>query len=265
MSVFSRRILCFLVAALLISPLPARAADKWLSIRSKNFLLVGNASESAIRRVGRDLEEFRSALGNVFPAVREQASIGTTVLVFKDDVSFRPYKPLYQGKAGNVAGYFQPGEDVNFIALAADTESPRVLYHEFVHSLTRDSALPLPLWASEGLAELYSMFEVSGREIILGRAIGEHLTTLNQAMMPLDTLFSVGQGSPYYSETNKQTMFYAESWATVHYLMFGNNGQRRGQACGPMKPEVPVAVVYRSSADQRFPGEPLRVEFVKPK
>src|SRR5262245_25511956 len=40
------------------------AADKWLSVRSKNFLLVGNASEATIKRVGRELEEFRTALGN---------------------------------------------------------------------------------------------------------------------------------------------------------------------------------------------------------
>jgi hypothetical protein len=35
-------------------------------------------------------------------------------------------------------------------------------------------------------------------------------------------------------------------------------------ACGPIKPEVPVAVVYRRNTDRRFLGEPLRVDFVKP-
>src|SRR5258705_2990963 len=94
----------------LSSALPGQAADKWLAIRSKNFLLVGNASESSIRRVGRDLEEFRSALGRIFPGVNKESSIGTTVIVFKDDAAFRLYKPLYEGKAGNVAGYFQGGE-----------------------------------------------------------------------------------------------------------------------------------------------------------
>src|SRR5258708_3408795 len=121
---FWSRCLCLVFIALLSGTRPSYAADKWLSIRSKNFFLAGNASESAIRRVGRELEEFRTALGNIFPGVNSQSSIGTTVIVFKDDVSFRPYKPLYEGKAGNVAGYFQAGEDVNFIALAADTPSP---------------------------------------------------------------------------------------------------------------------------------------------
>ena len=55
------------LAALLLLTRPSLAADKWLSIRSKNFLLVGNASESDIRRVGRTLEDFRTALAMMFP------------------------------------------------------------------------------------------------------------------------------------------------------------------------------------------------------
>src|SRR5689334_22404322 len=138
----------------------AQAADKWLTIRSKNFFLVGNASESAMRRVDRNLEEFRAAFTTLFPGVSQESSMETTVVVFKDDASFRPFKPLYQGKPANVAGYFQPGQDADFIALTADTETPRVIYHEFVHALTKDTATPLPPWASEGIAEVYSTFEI---------------------------------------------------------------------------------------------------------
>jgi hypothetical protein len=224
------RICCLVFIAYLFKTLPAQAADNWLSIRSKNFLLVGNASESSIRRIGRELEEFRAALALIFPGVKQPSSIGTTVIVFKDDRAFRPYKPLYEGKVANIAGYFQAGEDVNFIALAADTQSPHVVYHEFVHFLTKDTALPLPPWASEGLAEVYGMFEISGKDIMLGRAIGEHIGLLNQQpLMPLNLLLSVQQGSPYYNEKTKQGMFYAESWAAVHFLLFGNNAQRRAQ------------------------------------
>src|SRR5262245_24721676 len=226
----SSRLINFVVLGSLIYTCPSYSADKWLSIHSTNFLLVGHASESSIRRVGRELEEFRTALAMIFPRVNQPSSVGTTVIVFKDDASFKPYKPLYQGKAGNVAGYFQAGEDANFIALAADTPSPHVVYHEFVHSLTRDSALPLPLWASEGLAEVYGMFQITGREVILGRAIGEHIQTLRQQpLMPLSLLLSVEHSSPNYNENTRQGMFYAESWALVHFLMFENNAQRRPQ------------------------------------
>src|SRR5262245_5260630 len=91
------------------------AADKWLSVESKNFLLVGNASEAQIRRVGRTLEQFREGFATIFPAVKNQSPIGTTIVVFKDDTSFKPFKPLYEGKPANLSGYFQSARDVNFI------------------------------------------------------------------------------------------------------------------------------------------------------
>jgi tetratricopeptide (TPR) repeat protein len=219
-----------IITALVLSASVAHAADKWISIRSRNFVLVGNASESSIKRVARELEEFRAGLGTLFPSVNKPSPVGTTVLVFKDDASFRPYKPLYEGKAGNVAGYFQAGEDMNFIALAADRRSPHVVYHEFVHSLTKDTSLPLPPWASEGFAEVYSMFELSGKDMTVGRAVAEHVLTLNrERMLPLDVLLSVGRGSPYYNEKTKQGLFYAQSWASVHYMLFGANGKWREQ------------------------------------
>ncbi len=204
------------------------AADKWISLRSKNFFFAGNASESQMKRVARDLEEFREGFAMMFPGVGGRSSVGTTVVVFKDDASFKPYKPLYEGKPANISGYFQPGSDANYISLTADTETSQVIYHEFIHSLTRDSTSKLPPWASEGLAEFYSMFEVSGngRDLILGRAIGRHVQTLkDHQLMPFPALLAVTHDSSEYNERTKQGIFYAESWALVHYLLTSADGQ----------------------------------------
>lgn len=226
-----RLFLCSLIVAALASTTNSEAADKWLRIRSKNFLLVGNASESSIRRVGRTLEEFRAGVALIFPAIAQQSFPPVTALVFKDDASFRPFQPLYQGKPANVAGYFQSGQDVDFIALTADTETPRVIYHEFVHSLTKDTTTALPLWANEGIAEVYSTFEIgsNGKEMLLGRAIAEHLQTLETRSLPLNSLFAMDHRSPNYNEQTKQGIFYAESWALMHYLMLANDRQRHPQ------------------------------------
>src|SRR4029453_10500728 len=123
----------------------AAAADKWLSIQTKNFLLVGNASESDIRRAGRTLEEFRSAVAMVFPKMEQTSSVPTTILVFKNDESFNPYKPLYKGQPSNGWAFFQPGEEVNYIAVVATLTSPNVILHEYVHFLLRENVGALPL------------------------------------------------------------------------------------------------------------------------
>ncbi|HYR85982.1 MAG TPA: hypothetical protein VE422_17980 [Terriglobia bacterium] len=219
------------VALLCLLIQPAYAADKWLSVRSKNFVVIGDASEADIRRVGRYVEEFRSAFAMMFPKVDQTSSVPTTIIVFKNDESFKPYKPVYQGKPANAVAFFQPGEDMNYIAVSAALNSPSVIFHEFVHFLTREGSGGLPVWAREGLAECYSTFEMTkGNEFTMGRAPEAHIATLTEkAFLPLKTLFGVDYASPYYNEESKQGIFYAESWALTHYLILGADGKRRSQ------------------------------------
>src|SRR3989442_11421776 len=136
---FPAAFLCvFVTLCLCVFTIPASAADKWLSIHTKNFLLVGNANESDIRRVGRTLEEFRSAVATIFPKMGQTSSVPTTILVFKNDESFKPYKPLYKGQPSSLLAFFQAGEDINYIAVTAGLTSPNVVLHEYVHLLLRE-------------------------------------------------------------------------------------------------------------------------------
>ncbi|MBV9960246.1 MAG: tetratricopeptide repeat protein, partial [Acidobacteria bacterium] len=50
-----------------------------------------------------------------------------------------------------------------------------------------------------------------------------------RGLLPLKTLLAVDHKSPHYNERNKVGIFYAESWAFVHYLMLENNMARRPQ------------------------------------
>lgn len=221
------------IAVLLLLAQPSLAADKWLSIRSKNFMLVGTASESEIRRVGRTLEDFRTALAMMFPKMDQSSTVPVTVLVFKNDESLKPYKPLYQGQPSNALAFFQPGEDINYIAVTPVIGSPNIVLHEYVHFLLRENVGGLPLWITEGFAECYSTFEMGNRanEFSIGRAPEQHVAMLNQTpqFIPLKRLLSIQQNSPEYNEASKQGMFYAESWAFVHYLILGAEGKRRTQ------------------------------------
>jgi tetratricopeptide (TPR) repeat protein len=240
-----RFIAVFALALSLASP--SLAADKWTKVQTRNFTLVGSASENQIRQVAENLEVFRTAYGKFFK-LREGATVATTVVVFKSDQAFKPFKPLYQGKPVNISGFFQSGQDMNYIALAADEETPRVIYHEYVHRLMSDNMGSLPPWFQEGFAECFSSMEVVGRDkkVRMGRALGEHVVLLNQRrFMPLEKLFAVEQGSPEYNEEEKQGVFYAESWAFVHYMMF-DSAERRTQffafleAIRTGKPAVPA-------------------------
>lgn len=209
--------------------------SSWSGVRSKNFYLVGEAGESELRRVALSLEQFRAVFTALFPKARMSSTVPTRVIVFRNSRDFKPFMPLYEGKTTEVGGYFQPGEDVNYIALTTEMRKKypyATVFHEYVHSLTSENSRALPTWFNEGLAEYYSTFDVTdgGKKFWLGKALENHVLLLRlRQFLPLDRLFQVDRRSSIYNESGKRGVFYAQSWALVHYLMLGDKGRRRPQ------------------------------------
>jgi len=216
--------LCLLLAVSQYATVAAK--DTWVSVRTKNFLLLGNAGEKDIRKVGLKLEQFREVFTRLFPKMRFNTPVPTTVVVFKSDSSYAPFKP-----GPNIAGYFQPGPDVNYITLTTEVRGQQdpfsVIFHEYTHLLVENTFKEIPLWFNEGLAEYYSTFSITDdQKITLGAPIGNHVFLLRESkMLPLRTLLEVDHKSPYYNEKNKQGIFYAQSWALMHYLIIGKEGK----------------------------------------
>jgi tetratricopeptide (TPR) repeat protein len=209
--------------------------EAWTRAQSQNFLIVGNASEREIREVAVRLEQFREAFAQLFTAARFASPVPTTVIVFRNDSSYEPFKPLYQGRPAEVAGYFQPSRDVNYITLNAERLGPSSyspIFHEYVHLMIDSNLRGVPTWFNEGVAEYYGAFAVTdgGRKATLGRTIDHHAELLrSRPLLPLRTLLAVDHSSPHYNERDQKSMFYAESWAFFHYLIHARNGERLPQ------------------------------------
>lgn len=232
------------------------AKDTWVSVRTKNFLMVGNASEKDIRRVALKLEQFREAFTNLFPNIRFNTPVPTTVIVFKSDSSFAPFKP-----GPNVAGYFQSGQDVNYITLTTEVRGQQdpfsVIFHEYTHLLINNTFPRAPVWFNEGLAEYYSTFSITDdQKVVIGAPIVNHVWRLRESqMLPLKTLFEVDQSSPHYNERNKQTIFYAQSWVLMHYLLIGKKvGQveQLGKFLMLMDAKTPMDQAFRQAFGAPF-------------
>lgn len=228
------------LAALASLPVSSAARGEtfgWVSVRSQNFTVVGEAREKDLRRVAVRLEEFRAALARLLPEGPKDASAPTTVIVFRDDAAYQPFKPVMGGQtASYVAGYFQPGSEVNYITLALDSDWSRgpasTLLHEYTHLLVNNYFRAAPLWLKEGLAEFYSTARLSKdrRRVWTGAQLPTRVRQLRGAqLIPLRTLFEVDQQSPYYFESGKRGLFYAQSWALAHFILNGDGGARRAK------------------------------------
>lgn len=224
-----------LLLVLLISvPVPAttQTRDSWRSVRTNNLFVIGNADADKLRQVAVWLEFFHSAFGRLVSRNVIDASVPTTVIVFRDEAAFMPFKPLYQGRPANLAGFFQPGEDVNYIAMSLDPgerDPFSIAFHEYVHLHLKDNIPNVPLWLNEGLAEFYGSLEFSGGEAILGAPLGYIRLLRSVELLPLKTLLSIDTRSPHYNEQDKTGIFYGQSWALVHYLMLSGGPTRQNQ------------------------------------
>ena len=224
------------LSLLLVTPPGFGAArDTWIRVCSPNFLVIGNASEPDVRRVATGLEQFRQIFSRLLSEDHFDSTTPTVVIVFRDQLSYAPFKPLYREQPlRDVAGHFQPGTEVNYITFAVDQGKGRgtlsVAFHEYVHLLVKNSFRNAPLWFKEGTADYYSTADLSkaSQKIITGKPPdGRILALRRRELLPLATLLAVDFYSPYYTEPEKRSLFYAESWALVHYLLSGSNPERR--------------------------------------
>ena len=231
------------------------AKDTWVSVRTKNFFMLGNAGEKDIRKVALKLEQFREVFTRLFPKMKFNTPVPTTVIVFKNDSSYRPFKPR-----ANTAGHFQPGPDVNYIALTTEVRGDQdpftIIFHEYTHLLVENTFENAPIWFNEGLAEYYSTFSITDdQKVVLGRPIGNHVYLLRQnKILPLQTLFEVDYKSPHYNERNKTSIFYAQSWALMHYLLIGKTGkvEQLGKFMELLKLKVPMDRAFQQAFEVPF-------------
>jgi tetratricopeptide (TPR) repeat protein len=244
--------LCLLLA---VSQQPVVAKDSWVSVRTKNFLLVGNAGEKDIKKVALKLEQFREVFTRLFPQMKFNTPVPTTVVVFKNDDSYAPFKP-----GPNIAGYFQPGPDVNYITLTTEVRGQQdpfsVIFHEYTHLLVENTFENVPVWFNEGLAEYYSTFSITDdQKFVLGNPIGHHVLLLRDSkLLPLRTLFDVDHKSPHYNEKNKRGIFYAQSWALMHYLIIGKVGkvEQLGKFMELISAKTPLELAFQQAFGTSF-------------
>jgi tetratricopeptide (TPR) repeat protein len=196
----------------------------WIELTSSHFKLFSNAPEGRTKEVAESLERLRATLAQLKGSEAVAAPLPTWIYVFKNEASMTPYKPRLNGKPVSAIGLFQRAHDGNWVMLESrwGVDPRRIVFHEYVHFFMANNFPPQPSWYEEGIAEYFSSFEASSTEARIGRAIEPHLALLREyQLLPLDKLFAVTPDSTDYNEGSRQGLFYAESWALVHYLLEG--------------------------------------------
>ncbi|HEU0107724.1 MAG TPA: hypothetical protein VFT38_16205 [Vicinamibacteria bacterium] len=204
---------------------PSARAGDWVRVRSAHFEVLSDAAPERARAVAAGLERFRRVLAAVLGRAPQSADPPTVVIAFRDQDSFAPFRPVYRGRPQDVEGYFQAGSDRDYIAASLGSdgqEASETLFHEYAHVVLNRTLSAQPLWLSEGLAEVFSRWTAAGAEALVGLPAPDHLRRLQrEKALPLARLLQVDGSSPLYNEGDERGIFYSQSWALAHWIVFG--------------------------------------------
>jgi tetratricopeptide (TPR) repeat protein len=270
---FKTRLPLIVAGALLcFSSTFVNAADVWTKIESPNFEFIGNASEADIRQVALRLERFRAVLRSVFPQFRSTSGKRTRVVVFKDSASFRMFKPKRSDGTPDefVGGLYQSGEDVNYVAVTVEGDAKGAygtIFHEYVHELlnTNLAASDAPPWLNEGLAEYFQTFRIiDDRSAAFGSIQATHVELLKRGpLMPWDDFFRLDASALLQTGEHSRSMFYAQAWALIHFLVGRSTTTSVNQGFAGAKILDPKAMVQDAAKlDRKIIDEGIK-EFVE--
>ena len=201
-------------------------------MKCPHFTVAGNAGEKDLRKVCDQFELFRSMFKHAFPSFSIETGTPIEIIAAKNEATMKELLPeQYEVKGHTRAvGLYQPGPTKVYVVLQMNVEGQNpynVLYHEYTHTLIHLNFIHVPLWLDEGVAEYLGNASLGDKEVRIGLVPEGHLYVLQQnRLLPLETLLAVDHSSPYYNEANRTSVFYAESWALVHYLMLDQRARQ---------------------------------------
>lgn len=218
------------------SPVSADKPETWVEAAAPHFTVLCNDGEKTARRIAQQFEQIRILYSKALSHnLRLDPGIPIVIIAAKNEKSLSQIIPEYWAQKGHThpAGLFLPGAEKNYIAIRTDVggEFPYLtIYHEYVHLIINLNFQHFPLWLNEGYATFLGSAVLLPNSGQFGQANESELYVLQQTkLLPLDVLFRVGPDSPYYNEAEKTNVFYAESWALVHYLMTDDSRKKAGQ------------------------------------
>ena len=237
------------LAGLLLLTTAYVAADKkpsakegWLEIRSPHFDIFTDAGEKRGREVAVRLEQMRQVFGGLIMRDKLKLPEPVEVLALKSDSDYERISPLRKRTAISDPGFFIAGEDKHIIVLDLFAAEPwRAVAHPFAHMLLDANYPPTQAWFDEGLAEYFSSIQLNNKFVDLGndpelgnKYAEDLLGNISDVRHPPKSFTELLSGplwlnmpdfltmrlnSPEYHEGTHHTLFYAQSWIMVHYLL----------------------------------------------
>jgi hypothetical protein len=238
----SPRHIRFLPLLLLAASLPSSAfakdEPKWIEIHTAHFSILTDAGDKRGREVALRMEQMRSVFGQLISRQKLNMSVPVTVIAFKSDTEYGAVAP---DKLTFAKGFYVPGYDHIYICLNLFEDEPyRVIAHALGHYFLNYNYPPVQGWFDEGLAEYFGAVQID-KEVNIGGDpelapewhedifdlmrrdpnVPQSLTQMasSPVWISMTDLFTMKHDSSGKNEGSHNTMYYAQAWLVMHYLI----------------------------------------------
>lgn len=220
------RLICLLLAALgltLFCTSDAIGERTWIEVRSPHFRVITDGSSKDARRVADNFEQMRYLFALRFKNLSIESGAPLTIVAARNDETYRDIDPaLWKAQGNRLVGAFFRGWEKQFALIVLGDDTQYTAYHEYTHSILGANARWLPTWLDEGLPEFYASTRFDKDHIYIGAPSPRINVLRGQKWIPIGTMLDINRRSSYFQDIKEEQLFYAESWAMVHYMIFGH-------------------------------------------
>ena len=243
-------VLLLAISVVLVPRLFAKDEPKWIEVHTAHFSVVTDAGEKRGREVALRMEQMRAVFGGLILKDKLRMPVPITVIALKGDKQYGIVAPSKQTMAG---GFYIPAWDRVYIVLNLFEQEPwRSVAHSLAHYLLNYNYPPAQGWFDEGLAEYFGSLQI-GKEVDIGgdpelapewhedamdtmemirhdSNVPQSLTQLvsSPVWLSMTDLFTMKHDGSGTLEGTHHTLFYAQSWMVVHYLVNKNKMPEAG-------------------------------------
>ena len=216
--------------------------EGWVEVHSAHFGVITDAGEKRGREVALRLEQMQAVFADLLKRNQLNYPTPVEVLALKSDKDYARISPIINGAATTAPGFFLADEDQYVIVLNLFADEPwRAIAHPLAHMLLDGNYPPTQAWFDEGFAEYFSSIRVDNKTVELGgdpelsskfnediqgnvsqiRNAPKSLTELLQSpvWLNMNDLLTMKLVTPEFGEGTHHTLFYAQSWMVMHYLL----------------------------------------------
>ena len=225
----------------------AKDEPKWIEVHTAHFSVITDAGDKRGREVALRMEQMRAVFGQLLLKDKLKMPTPITVIALKSDKQYGMVAPAKQSMAG---GFYVPGRDRVYIVLNLfETDPWRAVAHPLAHYLVNYNYPPAQGWFDEGMAEYFGSIQI-GKQVEIGGDpelapewhedvfeeirrdpnTPQSLTQLisSPVWLSMVDLFSMKHDGSGTREGTHNTLYYAQSWMVVHYLVNKNKMPEAG-------------------------------------